>query len=123
VLSQLLHILLEYKIQHTMYLSSRGVISRLLRPMTTYCYATTNHSNCIRTLGCETSNQYTTLSLTNSQVGFVVKSAPPVTFHLLTFPLMQSQAFKQTFFPLHLLHCYIHPSLSERILTDESRLV
>ena len=33
--------------------------------------------------------------------GFVVKSAPPVTFHLLTFPLMQSQAFKQTFFPQH----------------------
>ena len=31
VLTQLLHTLLEYKIQHTTYLSSRGVISRLLR--------------------------------------------------------------------------------------------
>ena len=30
--------------------------------------------------------------------GFVVKSAPPVTFHLLKFPL---RACKQTFFPQH----------------------
>jgi hypothetical protein len=39
--------------------------------------------------------------------GLVVKSAPPVTFHLLKFPLMRSQACKQTFFPQHpasLLH-------------------
>jgi hypothetical protein len=33
--------------------------------------------------------------------GLVVKSAPPVTFHLLKFPLIQSQACKQTFFPQH----------------------
>jgi len=83
----------------------------------------TNHSNCIQALGCNTSNKYATLSHTNSQVGFVVKSAPPVTFHLLTFPLMQSLAFKQTFFPLHLLHCYNHPSLSDRTLAGLSRLV
>ena len=31
VLSQLLHTLLEYKIQHTTYLWSRGLLSRLLR--------------------------------------------------------------------------------------------
>jgi len=33
VLPQLLHNLLEYTIQHTMYLSSRGVISNVSRPM------------------------------------------------------------------------------------------
>jgi hypothetical protein len=41
----------------------------------------TNHSNCIQALSCDTSDKYATLSHTNSQVGFVRKSAPPVTFH------------------------------------------
>jgi hypothetical protein len=70
----------------------------------------TNHSNCIQALGCKTSNKYATLSHTNWLIGFVVKSAPPVTFHILRFPLMQSQAFKHTFFPLHQLCCYNHRS-------------
>jgi hypothetical protein len=34
---------------------------------------------------------------------FVWKSAPPVTFRLLALPLL---ALEQTFFPIHLLHCY-----------------
>ena len=68
-------------------------------------YISTNHSYCIRALRSDPSNQYTTLSHTNWQVGFVVKSAPPVTFHPLKFPL---RACKRTFFSLHLLHCYNH---------------
>ena len=86
VLTQLLNNLLDYTIQLTTYLSSRGVISRLLRSMYAYCYAPTNHSNCIQALRSDPSDKYTTLSHTNWQVGFVVKSAPPVTFHSLKFP-------------------------------------
>ena len=105
MLSQLLHTLLEYKIQHATYLSPRGILSRFLRPMSMYYYTSTNHSNCIRTLRCDPSNQYTTFSLTNWQVGFVLRSAPPVT---LCPPVLPSREHKQTFFPTHLLYCYIH---------------
>ena len=66
-----------------------------------------NHSNCIQALRSDPSNLYTTLSHTNWLIGFVVKSAPPVTFHPLKFPL---RACKQPFFPLHQLCCYIHRS-------------
>jgi hypothetical protein len=66
----------------------------------------TNHSNCIRALSCDTSDKYATLSHTNSQVGFVGESAPPVTFHCPVF----LTARRTMFFPQHLLHCYIHRS-------------
>jgi hypothetical protein len=107
VLSQLLHTLLEYKIQHATYLLSCELLSRLLRPMYTYCYISINHSNCIRTLGCNPSNQYTTFSYTCWQVGFVLRSAPPVT---LCPPVLPSREHKQTFFPTHLLYSYNHRS-------------
>ena len=68
-------------------------------------HISTNHSNCIRTLRCDSSNQYTTFSLTNWQVGFVLRSAPPVT---LCPPVLPLREHKQTFFPTHLLYCYIH---------------
>ena len=67
----------------------------------------TNHSYCILALGCETSDMNTTLSHTCWQVGFVLRTAPPVSLYPLTFPL---RAFKRTFFPTHLLHIYIHRS-------------
>jgi hypothetical protein len=70
-------------------------------------YISTNHSNCIRTLGCNTSNQYTTFSYTCWQVGFVLRSAPPVT---LCPPVLPSREHKQTFFPTHLLYSYNHRS-------------
>ena len=107
VLSQLLHKVLLYKIQHATYLLSCELLSRFLRPMYTYCYISINHSNCIRTLGCNPSNQYTTFSYTCWQVGFVLRSAPPVT---LCPPVLPSREHKQTFFPTHLLYSYIHRS-------------
>ena len=70
-------------------------------------HISTNHSNCIRTLGCNTSNQYTTFSYTCWQVGFVLRSAPPVT---LCPPVLPSREHKQTFFPTHLLYSYNHRS-------------
>ena len=68
-------------------------------------HISTNHSNCIRTLGCNPSNQYTTFSYTCWQVGFVLRSAPPVT---LCPPVLPSREHKQTFFPTHLLYSYNH---------------
>jgi hypothetical protein len=65
-----------------------------------------NHSNCIRALGCDTSDPYTTLSHTNWLIGFVGKSAPPVTFHTPVF----LAARRRMFFPQHQLCCYIHRS-------------
>ena len=66
----------------------------------------TNHSNCIQALGCKTLDKYATLSHTNWQVGFVWKSAPPVTFRCPVF----LAARRTTFFPIHLLPCYHHRS-------------
>jgi hypothetical protein len=68
-------------------------------------HISTNHSNCIRTLECNPSNQYTTFSYTCWQVGFVLRSAPPVT---LCPPVLPSREHKQTFFPTHLLYSYNH---------------
>ena len=108
VLSQLLHTLLEYKIQHTMYLLSRGLLSRILRsvscvsqrmPLTTHTAYTP--------LGATLRTIYTTLSHTNWQVGFVLRSAPPVTLCLPVLPLREHE---QTFFPTHLLYSYNHRS-------------
>ncbi len=80
----------------------------------------TNHSNCIQALSCDTSDKYATLSHTNSQVGFVRKSAPPVTFHAPWFPCgpVDAHSFPNT--------CFIVTTtglISDWILTDLSRLV
>jgi hypothetical protein len=107
VLPQLLHNLLGYIIQHTTYLLSRGLLSRILRSVCLNCFKPTNHSYCTTTLRCDPSDHNTTLSHTNWQVGFVLRSAPPVTLCPLALPL---RALKRTFFPTHLLHCYNHRS-------------
>ena len=77
-------------------------------------------------LGATLRTIYTTLSHTNWQVGFVLRSAPPVTLCLPVLPLREHE---QTFFPTHLLHCYIHPSYkwtlprgSEQACIDEPLL-
>ena len=49
--------------------------------------------------------------------GLVVKSAPPVTFHWLKFPLMQSQACRPTFFPQHPASLLPPPVLSVKGLS------
>jgi len=68
---------------------------------------TTVLSVCIIALACEGSHHYTTFNHTYWQVGIVVKSAPPVTFHRLTFrQTFQSVASKPAFFPQHLLPTY-----------------
>ena len=43
---------------------------------------------------------------------FIVRSAPPVTLHLLGFPL---RALKQMFFPQHLRQCYLIRSYQIRM--------
>jgi hypothetical protein len=128
VLSQLLHNLLGYKIQHTMYLLSRGLLSRILRSVSTLHSATTNHSYCIHALGSDPSNnihypfsyQLTSWFCSESQHHLL----------LLCLPVLPSREHKQTFFPLHLLHCYIHrsyqwtlPRGSEQACIDEPLLV
>jgi len=100
VLTQLLHTLLEYKIQHTTYLLSCGLLSRLLRyvsglgfrvpPLTT--------KTAYEPLGATLRTNTLPFLIPINWTGFVVKSAPPVTFRLLKFPL---RACKQTFFPQH----------------------
>ena len=106
VLTQLLHTLLEYTIQHTTYLLPRGLLSRLSRSMSPFHNETTNHSNCTQPLGCDPSELNATLSHTCWQVGFAWKSAPPVTFHCPVF----LAARRTMFFPIHLLHSYNHRS-------------
>jgi hypothetical protein len=103
--SLLLDKVLLYPIQHTTYFSSRGLLSDISRSVCDY--SPTNHLYCTTTLGCETSDHNTTLSHTCWQVGFVLRSAPPVT---LCPPALPLQEHKQTFFPTHLLHSYIHRS-------------
>ena len=106
VLTLLLNKVLLYPIQHTTYLLPRELLSRLLRSMSTFHNAATNHSNCIRALRSDPSNQYTTLSHTNWLIGFAWKSAPPVTFHCPVF----LAARRTMFFPIHQLCCYNHRS-------------
>ena len=65
VLPQLPHTLLEYTIQHATYLLSRGLLSNVLRPMSTFHNAATNHEHCATALRSDPSDQYTTLSHTN----------------------------------------------------------
>jgi len=59
------------------------------------------------TLGCDSSDYSDYLFSYQLPSWFVMRSAPPVTLHRLTFPL---RASKPMFFPLHLLHCYHHRS-------------
>ncbi len=84
------------------------LIRRILRSMSTFHNVTTNHSYCTRPLWRNPSEHNATLSHTSWQVGFVLRSAPPVTLCILKFPA--KPACKHTFFPTHLLHCYIHRS-------------
>ncbi len=108
VLPQLLHNLLDYIIQHTTYLLSRGLLSSTSRPMyANPSLAPTSRWYCVQALRSDPSDKYTTLSHTNWQVGLVLRSAPPVTLCLLVLPL---RGLKPTFFPTHLLHCYNHRS-------------
>ncbi len=128
VLPQLLHNFLSYIIQHTMYLLSRGLLSSTSRPV--YLIKRIDPlaiDTAYTPLGATLRTIYTTLSHTNSQVGFVLRSAPPVT---LCLPVLPLRGLKQTFFPTHLLHCYIHrssqwthPHGCEQACIDEPLLV
>ena len=81
VLTQLLHTLLEYKIQHTTYLLSCGLLSRLLRyvsglgfrvpPLTT--------QTAYEPLGATPRTNTLPFLIPINWTGFVVRSAPPVT--------------------------------------------
>jgi hypothetical protein len=103
VLTLLLHILLEYIIQHTTYLLSCELLSRFLRSMSSaYGFnsdlgLSTNHSNCILALGCNPSDIDTTLSHTNWLNGCVVKDS---TTCFLFMHLRYLAALEYTFFPL-----------------------
>ena len=105
VLTQLLHKVLLYTIQHTTYLLPRELLSRPSRSM--WIKHPTNHSYCTWPLRCDSSEPNATLSHTNWLIGFVMRTAPPVSLQRLRFPL---RAFKPSFFPLHQLCCYIHRS-------------
>jgi len=57
VLPQLLHNLLGYVIQHTTYLLSRGLLSRILRSVSPFHKSdATNHSYCVHALRCDPSD-------------------------------------------------------------------
>jgi hypothetical protein len=79
-----------------------------------------NHEHCIRALGCDPSNQHATLSHTNWLIGFVGKSAPPVTFHAPWFPCgpVDTHSFPNISFAVTSTGL-----ISERYLTAVSRLV
>ena len=94
----------QYNSPHTFCLASYSV---MLHDLCTVLLQPTNRWHCIRALRCDPSNQYTTLSHTNWLIGFVMRTAPPVSLQRLRFPL---RAFKPLFFPLHQLCCYIHRS-------------
>jgi len=107
----------EYNSPHTFCLASYSVMFCDQCPASKQSI---NHEHCIRALGCDPSNQYTTLSHTNSQVGFAVKSAPPVTFHTPWFPCgpVDVRSSHST--------CFIVTStglISERWVAPVSRLV
>ena len=53
-------------------------------------HITTNHSYCIHALGCNPSNKIHYPFSYQLTDWFVVKSAPPVTFHLLKFPSVET---------------------------------
>jgi len=85
VLTQLPHILLEYTIQHTTYLLPAGY-SVVFHDRCPASKQSTNHLYCVSALDCNISNQYTTLSHTNSLIGFVVRTAPPVSLCIPALP-------------------------------------
>jgi hypothetical protein len=114
----LLHNLLDYTIQLTTYLLPRGLLSDALRPV--WIKHPTNHEHCIRALGCDPSDQYTTLSHTNWLIGFVWKSAPPVTFHAPWFPCGPVDTHS---FPYISFAVTSTGLISERCVATVSRLV
>jgi hypothetical protein len=65
VLTQLLHNLLDYTIQHTTYLLPRELLSRPLRSVYMPYDIPTNHSYCTQPLRCDPSELNATLSHTN----------------------------------------------------------
>ena len=107
VLPQLIHTLLEYRIQHTKYLLSRGLLSRSSRPVCMRCHMTTNHSHCGLALGSDPSDRYhypfsyPLASWFCCEVG-TTRYFPPT--------LVPLRASRSAFFPQHLLHSYIHRS-------------
>ncbi len=107
----------EYNSPHTFCLASYSV---MFHDRCTVLLQPTNHLHCIRALRCDPSNQYTTLSHTCWQVGFVRKSAPPVTFHIPWFPCgpVDTHSFPNT--------CFTYTTtglISDRYLAVVSRLV
>ena len=94
----------QYNSPHTFCLASYSV---MLHDRCTVLLQPTTRWHCIRALRCDPSNQYTTLSHTNWLIGFVMRTAPPVSLQTLALPLL---ALEHPFFPLHQLCCYIHPS-------------
>ena len=119
VLTQLLNTLLEYPIQHTTYLSSRGVISRLLRSVSVLLRPLTTQT-AYEPLGATPRTNYATLSHTCWQVGFVVRSAPPVTLHAPWFPCgpVDTRSFHNTCFTVTTTGL-----ISDRWVAPVSRLV
>jgi len=119
VLTQLLNTLLEYPIQHTTYLSSRGVISRFLRSVSVLLRPLTTQT-AYEPLGATPRTNHATLSHTCWQIGFVWKSAPPVTFHAPWFPCGPVDTHSSPY------TCFTVTStrlISERYLAIVSRLV
>jgi len=98
VLTQLLHTLLEYKIQHTTYLLSCELLSRLSRSTSGLGFRIppSTIQTAYRPLGATPRTLTLPFLIPVNWAGFVVKSAPPVTFHRLRLPL---RAGKPTFFP------------------------
>lgn len=71
VLPQLLHDLLNHRIQHTEYRSPCELLSRTSRSLGVAHYGIpTNHLYCMKALACKDSNNHTTLSDTSSLNGF-----------------------------------------------------
>jgi hypothetical protein len=104
----------KYNSPHTFCLASYSV---MFHDLCTVLLQPTDHLHCIRALRCDPSNQYTTLSHTCWQIGFVWKSAPPVTFHCPVF----LAARRTMFFPIHLLHSYIHRSYQWTLSRDSEQ--
>lgn len=95
--------LVRYPIQHTSYFSSCELLSSLSRP--TYSFNRTRKPLKLQqNLSVQPVRSCHYPFLYQLASWFVVKSTPLVTFHQLTFPL---RASKLTFFPQHLLHCYL----------------
>lgn len=106
VLTQLLHTLLEYTIQHTTYLLSCELLSSLLRPM---CYITVTH----QPLKLHTSPWLQHLEPIHYPFSYQLTSwfcSEVSTTCYFPHTLVPLRASRYAFFPLHLLHCYNHRS-------------